>query len=85
MRSRSAIQQVHNFAKSLPRRDTTDHLDAHLLIIFAVERQPTLWSPPRAAYHELRQRLVTRDGVSVMRTHAAHAVAGGHQQGPNPA
>ncbi len=62
--------QVHTYAKSLPRRNKTDALDAQLLARFAAERQPTRWTPPPAIYHELRQRLVARDGLLEMRQQA---------------
>ncbi len=61
---------VHNYAKSLPRRSKTDPLDAHVLRQFAIERQPTAWTPPPAVYHELRQRLVARDALLEMRQQA---------------
>jgi transposase len=61
---------AHNYARSLPRRAKTDALDAQLLAQFAAERQPPRWSPPPQVYHELRQRLVARDGLLVMRQHA---------------
>ena len=61
---------VHHFAKSLPRRSKTDPLDAHVLRQFAVERQPAAWTPPPDVYHELRQRLVTRDALLEMRQQA---------------
>src|SRR4051812_29801242 len=57
-------------SRSLPRRGKTDALDAQLLVRFAAERQPAAWSPPEPVYHELRQRLVVRDGLLHMRTHA---------------
>jgi transposase len=62
--------QVALFARSLPRRGKTDALDAQLLVRFAAERQPAPWSPPEQVYHELRQRLVVRDGLLHMRTQA---------------
>ncbi|NTU81425.1 MAG: IS110 family transposase, partial [Chloroflexales bacterium] len=62
--------QVALFARSLPRRAKTDTLDAHLLLRFAAERQPAPWSPPEQVYHELRQRLIVRDGLLHMRTQA---------------
>ena len=62
--------QVALFARSLPRRGKTDALDAQLLLRFAAERQPAAWSPPEQVYHELRQRLVVRDGLLHMRTQA---------------
>jgi transposase len=61
---------VHNFARSLPRQAKTDALDAHLLAQFAAERRPTCWTPPPQVYHELRQRLLARDGFVAMRQHA---------------
>ncbi len=69
---------VHNYAKSLPRRSKTDALDAHLLLRFAIERQPPIWTPPPNVYHELRQRLVARDAMLEMRQQARnhrHALA----------
>jgi transposase len=62
--------QVHAWAKSLPRRSKTDALDAQLLAQFAAERRPAPWTPPPAIYHELRQRLVARDGLLEMRQQA---------------
>jgi transposase len=61
---------VHAFARSLPRRAKTDALDAQLLTLFAVERQPSRWTPPEQVYHELRQRLLVRDGLLTMRGQA---------------
>ncbi|MDP9310322.1 MAG: IS110 family transposase [Chloroflexota bacterium] len=61
---------VHNYAKSLPRRNKTDALDAQLLARFAAERRPDPWTPPPTVYHELRQRLVARDGLLEMRQQA---------------
>lgn len=58
---------AHNFARSLPRRAKTDALDAQVLAQFAAERQPARWTPPPQVYHELRQRLVARDGLLEMR------------------
>jgi transposase len=62
--------KVHHLAKSLPRRSKTDGLDADLLTRFAVERSPAPWTPPPQVYHELRQRLVARDGLLAMRQQA---------------
>jgi len=62
--------QAHNYAKSLPRRGKTDALDAPVLAQFAAERKPAPWTPPSQIYHELRQRLVTRDGLLSMRQQA---------------
>ena len=61
---------VHAFAGSLPRRAKTDALDAQLLTQFAVERVPPRWKPPEQVYHELRQRLLVRDGLLTMRQQA---------------
>jgi transposase len=58
---------AHAFAQSLPRRAKTDALDAQLLAQFASQRQPPRWTPPEQVYHELRQRLVVRDGLLSMR------------------
>ena len=62
--------QLHNYAHSLPRRGKTDALDAEVCLRFAAERQPPPWTPPPAVYHELHQRLVTRDGLLTMRQQA---------------
>ena len=62
--------QIHAFARSLPRRAKTDALDAELLARFAAERIPPRWSPPEQVYHELRQRLLVRDGLLTMRQQA---------------
>lgn len=61
---------AHAFARSLPRRAKTDALDAQLLAHFAQERQPERWRPPEQVYHELRQRLLVRDGLLSMRQQA---------------
>jgi transposase len=61
---------IHAFARSLPRRAKTDALDAQLLVQFAAERQPPRWTPPEQVYHELRQRLLVRDGLLTMRQQA---------------
>jgi transposase len=69
---------VHAFARSLPRRAKTDALDAQLLTLFAAERVPQRWIPPEQVYHELRQRLLVRDGLLTMRQQARtqrHALA----------
>ncbi|MDQ2995804.1 MAG: IS110 family transposase [Chloroflexota bacterium] len=62
--------QGRNFARSLSRRSKTDAIDAQMLAQFALERQPPLWTPPPQVYHELRQRLVARDGLREMRQQA---------------
>lgn len=61
---------ITNYAKSLPRRAKTDACDAQLLVHFARERQPAVWTPPPQVYHELRQRLVARDALLEMRQQA---------------
>ena len=76
----AVVNPMHlcNDARSLPRRAKTDALDAHLLAQFAAERQPTPWSPPPQVYHELRQRLVTREALVTMRQQARnqqHAIS----------
>jgi transposase len=38
-----------------------------MLLQFARERSPRPWTPPPAVYHELRQRLVTRDTLVTLR------------------
>jgi transposase len=61
---------AHHYAQSLPRRAKTDLLDAPVLAQFACERKPAPWTPPETIYHELRQRLVARDGLLSMRQQA---------------
>lgn len=70
-----AVSVVHpnhvtNYAKSRPRRAKTDACDAYLLVQFALERQPAIWTPPPHVYHELRQRLTARDALLAMRQQA---------------
>lgn len=62
--------QIYKYSQSLPRRAKTDALDAELLAQYALERVPPPWQPPPQIYHELRQRLVTRDALVAMRTNA---------------
>ena len=62
--------QAHHFAKAHLRRAKTDNLDAQALAQLAVALRPTPWTPPPAVYHEVRQRLVARDGLLAMRTQA---------------
>jgi len=59
--------RVHDYVKSLPRKGKTDVLDAGYLTQFAAERRPDPWTPPPAVYHQLRQRLATRDALLEMR------------------
>jgi len=61
---------AHHYAQSLPRRAKTDLLDAPVLAQFAAERKPAPWTPPPQVYHELRQRLIARDGLVEMRQQA---------------
>src|ERR687893_2348068 len=63
-------RQAHHFAKAQLRRAKTDALDARDLAQFAAALQPTPWTPPPTVYHEVRQRLVARDGLLAMRTQA---------------
>lgn len=70
---------AHAFARSLPRRAKTDALDAQLLAQFAHERQPPRWTPPEQVYHELRQRLLVRDGLLSMRQQARNQRHALHQ------
>ncbi len=71
-------RQAHHFAKAQLRRAKTDALDARDLARLAAALRPAPWSPPPAVYHEVRQRLVARDGLLAMRTQARnqrHALA----------
>jgi transposase len=63
-------RQAHHFAKAQLRRAKTDALDARDLARLAAALRPTPWTPPPAVYHEVRQRLVARDGLLAMRTQA---------------
>jgi len=62
--------QAHHFAKAHLRRAKTDDLDAQALAQLAAALRPAPWTPPPAVYHEVRQRLVARDGLLAMRTQA---------------
>ena len=62
--------QAHHFAKAHLRRAKTDDLDAQALAQLAAVLRPAPWMPPPPAYHEVRQRLVARDGLLAMRTQA---------------
>ncbi len=59
--------QAHHFAKAQLRRAKTDPSDAQDLAHLAAKLQPPLWGPPPAVYHEVRQRLMTRDALLTMR------------------
>src|SRR4051812_14204791 len=63
-------RQAHHFAKAQLRRAKTDALDARDLARLAAALRPAAWAPPPAVYHEVRQRLVARDGLLAMRTQA---------------
>jgi transposase len=63
-------RQAHHFAKAQLRRAKTDALDARDLARLAAALRPAPWAPPPAVYHEVRQRLVARDGLLAMRTQA---------------
>ena len=63
-------RQAHHCAKAQLRRAKTDALDARDLAQFAAALHPARWVPPPAVYHEVRQRLVARDGLLSMRTQA---------------
>ncbi|MGC9040000.1 MAG: IS110 family transposase [Roseiflexus sp.] len=69
---------AHAFARSLPQRARTDAFDAQPLAPFAAKCQPPRWTPPKQVYHELRQRLLVRDGLLTIRQQArnrCHALA----------
>ena len=55
-------RQAHHFFKARLRRAKTDALDARDLAWLAAALRPAPWSPPPAVSHEVRQRLVARDG-----------------------
>src|SRR5215212_2143295 len=63
-------RQAHHCAKAQLRRAKTDALDARDLARRAAALQPAPWTPPPAVYHEVRQRLVARDGLLAMRQQA---------------
>jgi transposase len=59
--------QARDFAKGLGQRAKTDSLDALALCELAATRTLTAWTPPPEVYHQLRQRLVTREALQTMR------------------
>ena len=61
---------AHHFAKAQLRRAKTDALDARDLCRLAAALRPPVWAPPPAVYHEVRQRLLVRDGLVTMRQQA---------------
>lgn len=63
-------KHLRHYVLSLPRRAKTDALDAILLAQYAEDRRPHPWTPPDEVYHELRQRLVTRETLVTMRQQA---------------
>jgi transposase len=63
-------RQAHHFFKAQLRRAKTDALDARDLARLAAALRPAPWMPPPAIYHEVRQRLVARDGLLALRTQA---------------
>ena len=63
-------RQAHHFAKAQLRRAKTDALDARDLARLAAALRPDPWAPPPGVDHEVRQRLVARDGLLTMRTQA---------------
>ncbi len=65
-------RQAHHFAKAQLRRAKTDALDARDLAQLAAALRPRPWTPPPAVDHEVRQRLVARDALLVMRTPVRH-------------
>ena len=65
-------RQAHHCAKAQLRRAKTAALDARDLAQFAAALRPAPWAPPPSAYHEVRQRLVARDGLLAMRAQARH-------------
>lgn len=65
-------KQARDYASGLGQRSKTDALDARVLWDMASHRTLPAWSPPPQVYHELRQRLVTRDGLQTMHQQAAN-------------
>lgn len=61
---------AHHFAKAQLCRAKTDALDAHDLARLAATLALPRWTPPPAVYHEVRQRLLARDGLMAMRQQA---------------
>ncbi len=62
--------QTHHFAKAQLRRAKTDAPDAQDLCRLAAVLRPPVWTPPPAVYHEVRQRLLVRDGLVTIRQQA---------------
>ena len=59
--------QARDFAKGLGQRAKTDALDALALCELAALRPLSVWTPPPDVYHQLRQRLVTREALQSVR------------------
>jgi transposase len=55
--------RAHHFAKAQLRRAKTDALDARDLAQLALALRPASWTPPSAVYHEVRQRLMSRNAL----------------------
>lgn len=72
--------QIAASAKTSTRCNKDDDQDAILIATFARDKYRELhaWTPPPQVYHELRQRLITRDGLMAMRVaskNQLHALA----------
>jgi transposase len=63
-------RQAHHGARAQLRRAQTAALDARDRAQRAATLRPTPWTPPPAVEHEVRQRLVARDGRLSRRTPA---------------
>ena len=63
-------RQAHHCFRARLRRAKTDARDARDLARLAEALRPAPWAPPPAIDHEVRQRLVARDGLLAMRTRA---------------
>ena len=63
-------RQAHHCATAPLRRATTDAVDARDRAQLAAALRPAPWVPPPAVDHEVRQRLVARDGLLALRTQA---------------
>jgi transposase len=61
--------QIAASAKTSTRRNKDDDQDAILITTFARDKYRELhgWTPPPQVYHEVRQRLMTRDALMAMR------------------
>lgn len=59
--------QARYFARLHLQRTKTDAVDARLLLDFARQLNPTLWTPPPAICEQLQQRLSRREDLQHMR------------------